>query len=40
MRITHLVQALDCAIQMEVIFASLWSVGSWRGIYAGLRPYI
>ena len=27
-------------LQMEVIFASLWSVGSWRGIYAGLRPYI
>ncbi|BDA44565.1 hypothetical protein COCOBI_06-0410 [Coccomyxa sp. Obi] len=26
--------------QLEVIFASLWSVASWRGIYAGLRPYI
>ncbi|EIE21334.1 hypothetical protein COCSUDRAFT_56557 [Coccomyxa subellipsoidea C-169] len=26
--------------QLEVIFASLWSVASWRGIYAALRPYI
>lgn len=26
--------------QLEVIFASLWSVGSWRGIYAAVRPYI
>lgn len=26
--------------QLEVIFAALWSVSSWRGVYAGLRPYI
>ncbi|CAK0784590.1 hypothetical protein CVIRNUC_007794 [Coccomyxa viridis] len=26
--------------QLEVIFAALWSIASWRGVYAGLRPYI
>ena len=27
-------------VQLEVIFAALWSIASWRGVYAGLRPYI
>ncbi|KAK9834886.1 hypothetical protein WJX81_006502 [Elliptochloris bilobata] len=26
--------------QVEVLFAALWSVSAWRGIYTGLRPYI
>ena len=31
---------LVLTLQLEVIFAALWSVASWRGVYAGLRPYI
>jgi len=26
--------------QVEILFAALWSVSAWRGIYTGLRPYI
>ncbi|CAL5229541.1 g12888 [Coccomyxa viridis] len=33
-------QSHQLPAQLEVIFASLWSVASWRGVYAGLRPYI
>ena len=26
--------------QVEVLFAALWSVSAWRGVYSMLRPYI
>ena len=35
-----LTHALLLHVQLEVIFAALWSIASWRGVYAGLRPYI
>ena len=38
--LARLTQAFLLHVQLEVIFAALWSIASWRGVYAGLRPYI